>query len=84
MHFVMAALMMIGAAGCSTIPTQDQSTVTSEVRGDVPATVESSDLATTSDTSMPADPMGGSAPAPVVEEAPAPSSLGASSSGRGH
>ena len=76
MHFVLAALLMIGAAGCSTMPTsQDQATVTSAARGDVPATVESSDIATTSsDSTIPADPMGGSAP----------SSLGASSSGRGH
>jgi hypothetical protein len=83
MHFVLAALMMIGAAGCATAPAQeDQATVTSEVRPDVPATIESSDVATTSDMSLPADPTAGAAP--VVEEAPAPSSLGASSSGRGH
>jgi hypothetical protein len=82
MHFVLAALMMtFSAAGCSTLPaSQDQATVTSEVRGDVPATVESSDIAatttsdSTSDSTLPADPTGGSAP----------SSLGASSSGRGH
>ena len=82
MHIVLSALLMIGAAGCSTVPAQDQTTVTEAARGDVPATVESSDIATTSNASMSADPMGGAAP--VVDEAPAPSSLGASSSGRGH
>jgi hypothetical protein len=82
MHFVLAALLMIGAAGCASVPTETEPTQTAEAAHDVPATVESTDFATASDTSMSADPMGGSAPAPVIDETPA--SLGASSSGRGH
>ncbi len=78
MHFVLAALLMVGASACSTIPTQDQTPVVA----DVPATVESSDLSTSSEMTSSADPMAGAAP--VVDETAAPSSLGASSSGRGH
>lgn len=73
-----AALLMIVSAGCSTVPTAQD-----PVAAELPATAE-----TVSSTTI-ADPTGGSAPvqdsmpAPVAD-APAPSSLGASSSGRGH
>jgi hypothetical protein len=77
---VAAALLMITASGCSTTPVAQDPVAT-----ELPATADS-----VSSTTI-ADPTGGSAPeaAPAQDSMPAPvaeapSSLGASSSGRGH
>jgi hypothetical protein len=75
-----AALLMVGAAGCTTTPvSQDQPAA------EMPPTVDSVS-ATSAPVSSIDDPTGGSAPV-VQDSAPtsdAPLSLGASSSGRGH
>ncbi len=77
-----AALLMITAAGCSTTPV-GQDPIASEM----PATADSVSSTTIADptaSSAPeAAPAQDSLPAPVAD-VPAPSSLGASSSGRGH
>ncbi len=80
-----AALMMVGTAACSSAPVQDDQPISAEVPASAPAADE-----TVSSTTSSVQSSDTSSQAPVINDTPidssssAPSSLGASSSGRGH